>query len=372
MRVCFVSPEVFSWGYHGGFGYLTRTLCGELARRGVETFVVTVRRGDQVEEEKLDGFTVLGFPPHDSKAFPLRPLLSRLDSLDMYRKADCDIYHSQAVSYNTLAAQRAMPGRPHIITFQDPYDLEEWRKISSVDPRYALTLGFRARLALEEKILSRACRSADGLYAQAWFLIEKSIRQFKLEERPAFLPNPVEVPDRSMKKAENPTVCFLARWDPQKRVDLFLELALEFPGVEFIAMGRSHDPATDARIRSEYKEIPNLALPGFVSEEEKSRILERSWALVNTSVREALPVSFLEALVHETPVISGLDPDSLVRRFGYPTNGIDYSGGLKRMLADEGRRGKGIRGKRFVAEVHELEKVVDAHIEIYEELLSSE
>ena len=93
---------------------------------------------------------------------------------------------------------------------------------------------------------------------------------------------------------------------------------------------------------------------------------------MNTSVREALPVSFLEALVHETPIISGLDPDGLVRRFGYPTKGIDYSGGLKRMLDDEGRRGKGIRGKRFVAEVHELEKVVDAHIEIYEELLSSE
>lgn len=372
MRVCFVSPEVFSWGYHGGFGYLTRTLCGELARRGVETFVVTVRRGDQAEEEELDGFTVLGFPPHDSRPFPLRPLLSKLDSLEMYRKADCDIYHSQAVSYNTLAAQRAMPGRPHIITFQDPYDIEEWRKISSVDPRYALTPGFRARLALEKRILSRTCRSADGLYAQAWFLIEKSIKQFKLEERPAFLPNPVEVPSRPLKKAGNPTVCFLARWDPQKRVELFLELAYEFPGVDFIAMGRSHDPETDARIRSQYKGVPNLSMPGFVTEEEKSRILERSWALVNTSVREALPVSFLEALAHETPLISGLDPDGLVRRFGYPTNGADYSGGLRRMLADEGRQGRGIRAKRYVAEVHELGKVVDAHIKVYEGLLNKE
>jgi glycosyltransferase involved in cell wall biosynthesis len=372
LKVCFVSPEVFSWGYHGGFGHLTRTLFGALARKGVEMFVVTVRRGDQTEEEVLDGFTVLGFAPHNSKPFPLRPLLSRLDSLEMYRKADCDIYHSQAVSYNTLAAQRAMPSRPHIITFQDPYDLEEWRKISSVDPRYTLTPGFRMRLALEERLLSRACRSADGLYAQAWFLIEKSMRQFKLEDSPAFLPNPVEVPDRSMKKADSPTVCFLARWDPQKRVERFLELALEFPGIEFIAMGRSHDPATDARIRSNYKAVPNLSMLGFVSEEEKFRILERSWALVNTSVREALPVSFLEALAHETPIISGLDPDGLVRRFGYPVNGVDYSAGLKRMLSDEGRRGRGIRGRRYVTEVHELEKVVDAHIEVYEGLLNSE
>lgn len=169
-----------------------------------------------------------------------------------------------------------------------------------------------------------------------------------------------------------PTVCFLARWDPQKRVERFLELAYEFPGVDFIAMGQSHDPETDARIRSQYKGVPNLSMPGFVTEEEKSRILERSWALVNTSVREALPVSFLEALAHETPLISGLDPDGLVRRFGYPTNGADYSGGLRRMLADEGRQGRGIRAKRYVAEVHELGKVVDAHIKVYEGLLKKE
>ncbi len=57
--------------------------------------------------------------------------------------------------------------------------------------------------------------------------------------------------------------------------------------------------------------MPNLRLTGFVTEEEKSRILASSWALMNTSVREALPVSFLEALAHKTPIISGEDPDGL-------------------------------------------------------------
>ena len=31
MRICLVSPEVFAWGYHGGFGFLTRTLGREFA-----------------------------------------------------------------------------------------------------------------------------------------------------------------------------------------------------------------------------------------------------------------------------------------------------------------------------------------------------
>ena len=41
MRVCLVSPEVFAWGYHGGFGFLTRTLGRGFARRGHEVSVVT-------------------------------------------------------------------------------------------------------------------------------------------------------------------------------------------------------------------------------------------------------------------------------------------------------------------------------------------
>jgi glycogen synthase len=41
MRICFVTPEVFAWGYHGGFGFITRTLGRELAKRGHEVSVVT-------------------------------------------------------------------------------------------------------------------------------------------------------------------------------------------------------------------------------------------------------------------------------------------------------------------------------------------
>ena len=370
MRVCFVSPEVFAWGYHGGFGFLTRTLGRELAIRGVETYVVTVRRGDQGELEELDGFTVLGYPPRRESPGLFRPILSRIDSIEYYRKADCDIYHSQAVGYNTLATQRAMPGRLHLITFQDPYDMDEWKKISSVDTRYRLTPAFRARLMIERRLLSRTCRRADGLYSQAWFLIDKVRRLFGLDRSPSYLPNPVEVPRRSMRKSRDPKVCFLARWDPQKRVERFFELAQEFPEVEFVAMGRSHDPEADERLRKVYGGLPNISLPGFVSEEDKSQILEESWALVNTSVREALPISFLEALAHETPIISGLDPDGLTSRYGYLVGGNDYAEGVRRMLTDEGRRYKGTKGRRHVEEVHELGKVVDRHLEIYRGLLA--
>ena len=369
MEVCLVSPEIFSGGYHGGFGFLTRTLGRGLVQRGHEVSVVTVRRGTQEEYEELDGMKVHAFPTHGGGPRALRALLSRLNSLEYYREVDADVYHSQAISYNTYAAQRAVPERKHVITFQDPFDLHEWTRLSQVDPKVRLTIPFRTRLVLENSFLSQACRRADALYAQAKFLIPKSRRLYRLKGDISFLPNPVDVPSRRMQKSKTPTVCFLGRWDPQKRVECFLKLAPLFPDINFLAMGLGHDPQADARLREKYNGISNLYLTGFVSEEEKSRILERSWALVNTSIREALPVSFLEALAHETPIVSGENPDGLTSAFGFHVVDDDYAGGLRWMLGDEGWFERGRRGRRYVEEVHEAGTVVDRHIEIYKGLL---
>jgi len=369
MRICFVSPEVFAWGYHGGFGFLTRTLGRELANRGHEVSVVTVRRKGQGEIEELEGMKVYGFPGFKVGPRAIRAVASRIKSIEYYRRANADIYHSEAVSYNTLVAERAMPNRPHVITFQDPYDIQEWRRISQVDSRYRLTTAFRSRILIENLLLSKACRGATSLYAQAKFLIPKARRLFRLESDPEFLPNPVAVPRRRLRKADTPTVSFLARWDPQKRVELFLRLAEKFPGIEFVAMGRSHDPVTDANLRRQYSGIPNLNLTGFVSEGEKSKILELSWALVNTSVREALPVSFLEALAHETPILSGEDPDGITSSYGYHVRDGDYAQALKNLLEDRSWREKGRLGRRYVEKVHEVNRVVDRHVEIYKGIL---
>jgi glycosyltransferase involved in cell wall biosynthesis len=348
---------------------VTRTLGREMARKGLDVSVVTVRRRGQGEVEELEGVTIYGYPPHSAEPYPLKAALSRLGSVGFYRLADADIYHSEAESYNTLIAELAMPGRRHVITFQDPYDAWEWGRIGSVDPRYKQTVAFRARCAVENRVLMSACRRADALYSQARFLVGRVVRLYRLGKRPGLLPNPVRVQRRRMKKAERPTVCFLARWDPQKRVEIFLRLAKRFPEVEFIAMGRAHDAKMDHELRRRYCNVPNLRLTGFVSEEEKSRILERSWALVNTSVREALPVSFLEALAHETPIVSGEDPDGLASRFGYRVFNDDYDAALSRLLESGEWVEKGRGGRRYVEEFHELERVVHMHIEAYEGLM---
>ncbi len=369
MRVCFVSPETFAWGVYGGFGYVTRTLARELAGRGVEVSIVTPRRPGQGEVEGLDGVTVYGYPAHLGESHLVRALRSRLDSIPFYRLVDADVYHSQEASCGTVVAQRAAPKRAHIITFQDPYDEGEWARIGLVEPRYRMTPAFRGRLWVERRVLSDACHRADALYCQARFLAGRARRLYHLDAEPALLPNPVYAPRRSMEKSPTPKVCFLARWDPQKRVEFFLGLARSFPGVEFVAMGRGHDAAWDTRIRSAHSGVPNLRLEGFVGEVEKSRILEESWALVNTSIREALPVSFLEALAHETPIISGEDPDGITSAYGFRVEGDDYAAAIRRLLGSEEWRERGRRGRAYVEATHEVGRVVDMHLSAYRSVL---
>jgi glycosyltransferase involved in cell wall biosynthesis len=320
--------------------------------------------------EELDGFTVYGYPSHAGEPLVARAIRSRLDSIHYYKKADADIYHSQEVSYNTVAAQIAAPKKPHLITFQDPYDEEEWRRISLVEAGYRMTPTFRIRLWFERRILADACRKAAALYTQAHFLTPRSRRLYKLDKEPVFLPNPIYVPRRKMNKSPTPTVCFLARWDPQKRVERFLRLARAFPGVNFVAMGQGHIQIMDAEIRKSYQGIPNLRLAGFVGEEEKSHILEESWALVNTSIREALPVSFLEALAHETPIISGENPDRVTSVYGFHVADGDYASGIRWLLESDDWCVKGRKGRSFVKATYDVDRVVGMHIDAYKRVLS--
>jgi len=367
LKVCFVSPEFFHWGVYGGFGYLTWLLGAKLSERGVDVSVVTQRRQGQREIENIDGITVYGYPAHQSG---IGSIPARRESIRYYRLADADIYHSQAISYNSYIAQKAYPEKKHLLTFQDPYDRAEWKRIAQVEPRYG-KLSHRLRVEAEIRFLTGTCRKMDALYSQANFLIKKATDLYNLKTVPSFLPNPVPVPEKPSVKNEKPTVCFLARWDPQKRVELFFRLAKENPDIEFIAMGQSHDKEKDKALREVYSNVSNLRLTGFVSEEKKQEILGKSWALVNTSIREALPISFLESLANRTPIISSEDPDQLVSRYGYHVKDDNYQSGLDWLLESNQWRQAGASGREYVEQVFESNKVADLHIHEYEKALET-
>ena len=354
LSVCFVATELFAWGRYGGFGRCTRTIGSELARRGVRVSAVVPRGSGQRHVEKLDGMTVLSFPLY---RYPFTGSL--------YRRCDADVYHSEEPSWGSQLALAAMPDRRHMTTSQNPKTREDWRLVNRFYP-----LRRRVFNALFDGRLKETVRRMDAVYCQARYIIPKVKELYELREAPGFLPNPIEVPRRSMEKAGEPTVCFLGRFDGKKQPEIFFELARRFPKVRFIALGRAYSEVRDRRLRHVYASIPNLEMPGFVTEAYKNRILERSWILVNTSIFECLPVSFLEAAAYRCAILSFNNPDGFASEFGFHVTDGDLDRGLRFLLEGDRWRERGKKGYAYVSEVHELGRVIDQHLAAYEALLS--
>ncbi len=351
--VCYVATEYFGWGRYGGIGKATREIASGVAGRGFEVHAVVPCGEGQKSVETIDGVTVHAYP------LTAYPFTGRL-----YREIDADIYHSEEPSWGTLIAMNSVGDTAHMITAQNPRTGEDWRLVQRYYP-------LRRRLynRFVQPGVEAAVSKADAVFCQAHFITRKTRDLYSLDSDPGFLPNPVEVPEGNPRKSPAPTICFLGRLDGEKRPETFFGLAERFPDARFIAAGRAHDPARDRRLRERYGGIPNLELRGFLTGEDKSRMLEESWVLVNTSVHECLPVSFLEAAAHGCAILSPHDPDGFATRFGYHAAAGDYAEGLGWLLEDERWREGGERGQRYVSAVHEKKRVIDRHVEVYEDLL---
>ena len=359
MRICLISVEIFAWGKYGGFGRATRIIGRELTKKGVEVFAVVPKRADQKTVEKLEGFTVFGFDPH-------RPW----SAAQFFKKCDADIYHSCEPSFGTYIAMRSMPKKRHIVTCRDPRDKNDWRmefELPSLNKLQVVLNYF-----YENNILvKRSIRKMDGVYTTANYLIPKVTSIYALKRSPRFLPTPVDIPE-AVKKAENPTVCFVARFDRRKRPEIFLKLAKKYPKVKFIAVGKSRDLKWDSYLRKKYADIPNLEMTGFVDQftsDKLSKILEKSWIMVNTATREGLANSFLEASAHKCAILSFVDPDGFASKFGYCASNDEFEEGLNFLLKDNKWREKGDAGLNHVKRNFSLDRAIERHLDVYCETL---
>lgn len=358
MKVCFVVSEIFAFGKFGGFGKLVRDIGSELAKRGVEVSAITWREENQREVENVGDIKVYSYP-YDPKEGIHSRLRGYLKSRYCFRRADADVYLSIEYNLVSLVGQKTLPKRTHALWFQDPYDKEAFRKMDEVGV-INWNNKRKLRFYLTKSILRKFSDSFDLFLTQANTFRPKIEKLYGISrDEVRFFPNPVKIPKREIQKARNPTVCFLGRWDPQKRVEIFLKLAKRFPEVDFIAMGKGHNEKFDKRMRSKYSDIDNLEMPGFVSEREKSRILEKSWVLANTSIREGLPISFLEASAHKTAILSYVNPDNFAGNFGYWAHDEDFIEGLNTLLKDKCWREKGEKGYEHVRKVHNITRVAE-------------
>ncbi len=359
MKICLISLEIFSWGKYGGFGRATRIIGRELVKRGHKIYAVVPQRQGQRRIEELDGMTVLAYPQFNP-----------FYALKLFRKCNADIYHSEEPSFTTYLAQKSMPHKKHVITFRDVRLLEDWL-IEFKHPSRKKIQVISNYIYENNLLVSHAIHKADSLHTAAECLISKARQKYHLTREIHLLPTPVFVPQH-IQKSTKPTVCFIGRWDRVKRPEIFLELAKHFPEIQFIAVGKSQNSNWDNELRGKYLNTPNIELPGLIDQftsDELSNILQKSWILINTSAKEGLPNSFLEASAHKCAILSAINPDNFTSRGGYIVTDQDYVNGLKNLLINDKWKILGEKGCKFVNATFEIQKAIDAHIKIYQRLL---
>jgi glycosyltransferase involved in cell wall biosynthesis len=358
MKLCFLVSEYFRWGKYGGYGTSTRLLATALASHGFDVTILTPRRGEQPEEEIVDGVRVISYRAQNFA------LLNRY-----CRDLAADVYHSHEPSLAAVVARRAMPRSRHIITCRDTRMLRDWL----IEMRaWIRDRSWRTLLSVpyeNNPWVTQVVRMADGVYCPNHFSRELAQKKYKLSSKPGFLPSPICVPTEAVRKAATPTVCFAGRWDARKRPEMFLGLAAEFPHVRFIALGQGRTAEYDSRIRRRYGAMPNVELPGFIDQFASPRFFEllgSSWVLVNTSLREGLPRSFMEAATCGCAILSRVDPDEFASRFGFCAGHDNFAEGLAWLLKDDRWRALGEAGRDYVSGTYNLDAAVAAHIEVYE------
>jgi len=360
MRVCLICAEFFGWGSRGGFGYATRVIGRELVKQGVETYAVIPRPQSQSEQRlELEGVKIVSV--ERTKPF---------SAADIYREIDADVYHSQQPSLASLIAQTAQPDKIHLGTLRDPRSIGDWWKEFTHPTHHkiqvAMTWGY-----YENPLARRALQRMHGLYVPAYFLADKAQKLYSLKEKPGFLPTPVLVPE-AVEKTQRPTLLFVGRWDRVKQPWRFFELAKQFPQVDFVAIGSAHNLDYEAELRAKYSGISNLNMVGYVDQFASNALsdyLGQAWVLVNTSAKEALPNTFVEACAHRCAIISPLDPDNFASRFGVHVKENRFADAVSYLLANDRWRAYGQAGYEYVRERNELATAATSHIQTYRQHL---
>ena len=354
-RVCFFSEYAYpliargAVPFAGGAEAMVVRLAIGLATRGYDVSLVTCDYG-QPAREVIDGVTVLrAFRP--GRGLPvLRFFHPRLSlTISALMQANAEVYYvcgsgmPAGLTCDVAKFRRA----GFALAMMTDYD------VMAAPPRGAGVTNRRWYI--------RALARADRVFAQTEFQQAELRRNFGVES--GVLPNLVEIPTWSVDPGQEGVVFWQATYKAIKRPEWFLRLARDLPQVRFAMAGivpESGSPEWDAAVAAS-RQLPNLEVRGFLSDEELVAMRRRSALVVHTSPVEGFSNVLLESWACGLPTVSGVNPDDLVTREGLGAYAPDYESlleAVRRLMADPGARASaGERARRYAESRHGAEAV---------------
>jgi len=320
-RVALLVDEFFGgWDTAiGGYGALARKyICKFVPNDGIEIDLLLDTHGGAEAQQKLVDQTMLCRLPEDRK--------TRQEWLDQQAYNLFLSIEMTHPSFKILSEYES--DTPLLYWVQDPRDLKMYQsrlqtvnRLKDDDWAYIKDVSDWMQEMMAEK---RVTFISQG---ESLSFIARDMYQVPANLPMQDLPNPVEM-DLDYRLNHPPKenkIIFLGRLEAQKRVWIVCEIAKLMPQYEFFilgATGKGRNETANARTLEPYRnadgssKIPNLHFTGHVDGEIKSNHIKTARLLLNTSIWEGIPVSWLEALSYGTLIVSAFERDNIVGRFG--------------------------------------------------------
>ncbi len=302
-KLCVIVPAHWE-AVMGGSQYQAKMLVDHLLERDACEIYYLARR---VPAERPRGYEIRQIARPDGirrygevfDSFDLLACLKQIEPDIIYQRVGC-AYTGIAAHYARRYGKRCVW---HVACDQDVLPFER---------TFSRNLPIRY---LDKLLLEYGLRHADAIVTQTRTQAENLWRHYR-RRAVATIPNYHPLPSAPPAKSGKTTVLWVANVKPLKQPEIFLRLARDLVAlddVEFVMIGKPMGkPEWWGRIAAEAERLPNLRFAGPQPQEAVNEALARAHILVSTSAYEGFPNTFIQAWLHEVPVLSlAVNPDGV-------------------------------------------------------------
>jgi glycosyltransferase involved in cell wall biosynthesis len=267
-------------------------------RNGYRVSLVTLDFG-QPHRTVVDGVTVYKTYRMDAGIPVLRFVHPRLTSVwRALGDANADIYYQRSADHLTAVVSEycRRHGKRSLYAAASDRDFESGRQ--------------QIRFARDRWLYERGLGQVDRVVVQNIRQLDSLRANYGREA--TLIPSCYELPPEA-RPGRGDAVLWVGTVHDYKRPEMLLELARRLPRRRFIVIGGSAAPGERLRpgyyeaIRDAAASLPNVEFKGFMPLEEVERWYDRGRVLVNTSVYEGMPNTFLQAWARGIPTVATVD-----------------------------------------------------------------
>lgn len=333
-HICFVAPEtwpVFSGsldiGVVGGAEVQQSILARLFARAGYRVSMICLDYG-QPQKVQVDGVMVYRAHHPDAGIPALRFIHPRLSGIwRAMRVVDADIYYQRSAAMLTavVAGFCRWHGKRSIFAAASDTDFLPGRQLIRYRRDrwlFERGLAFMDKVVVQNPNQQRYC-------------------QDNYRHVSTLIPSCYE-PPKDLKPGGGECVLWVATLRPNKRPELFLELARRLPQFRFVLVGGAcADPGGDHyfdTVRRAALALPNVEFTGFLPLAQVEPYFDQARVFVNTSIYEGMPNTFLQSWARGIPTVAFIDTGARLRDEPVyrVVNFIEEAAGeLERLFADD-------------------------------------